>query len=140
MSQYDTKQALITNLVSAGIVPAADIAFENNKFVPAGKDLWLAAYFIPTSSGVTGKTVESSVEERGIFQVSVFVPLNDGSYDNLQLQTVDAVLSAFPESGTTSYNGQEVDFLESSVNGGQESDAWFQRDISINYLTFSTRV
>ena len=29
--------------------------------------------------------------------------------------------------------------LESTVNNGIENESWFKRDISINYLTFSTR-
>lgn len=140
MSYLDTKQALIQQLINAAIVPTADIAFENKKFDPAGKSLWLAAYFIPASSETTGKTIGSSDEERGIFQVSVFVNLNAPDYDNAQLATIDAIRLAFPYTGQTSYNGQQVDILESTVNNGVESDAWFQRDISINYLTYSSRV
>ena len=50
MSYLKTKQACITHLVNnlpSGVTDT-DIAFENKKFNPANKPLWLAAYFIPT--------------------------------------------------------------------------------------------
>jgi len=37
------------------------------------------------------------------------------------------------------YNGQTVSILESTVGDEIEVESWVKRDISINYLTFSTR-
>ena len=141
MSYYNTKQALITQLLNASIpnITGVDIAFENNDFNPLGKPLWLSCYFIPATSGMMGKSSGSSNEDRGVFQVSVFTALNGDSYDNTQLQTIDSILSAFQYNSSTVYNTQKVDILESTVNNGIENESWFKRDISINYLTFSTR-
>ena len=86
-----------------------------------------------------GKTSTSSDEQRGVFQVSVFTSLNNNDYDNVQLQTIDSILSAFQYNSQTVYNTQTVDILESTVNNGTENESWFKRDVSINYLTFSTR-
>jgi hypothetical protein len=142
MSYLKTKQALITQLLATPItgITGADIAFENNDFNPTGKSLWLACYFIPATSETLGKTTASSDEQRGIFQVSVFVALNSENYDNAQLTAIDEILSGFLYNTNIVYNGQKVDILTSEVNNGSESEAWFQRDISINYLTFSERV
>ena len=141
MSYYKTKQALITQLVGASIagITSADIAFENKDFDPSGKSIWLSCYFIPATSEMMGKTSTSGNEDRGIFQVSVFVALNNNDYDNAQLQAVDSILSSFQYNSSTVYNGQKVSILSATVNNGTENESWFKRDVSINYLTFSTR-
>ena len=141
MSYLNTKQACITHLINnlpSGLT-TADIAFENRKFDPSGKDLWLAAYFIPASTEMMGKTDISGDEQRGIFQVSVFVSLNSEEFDNAQLTAIDELISAFKYDTQLVYNTQTVQTLESTVNTGSESEAWYQRDISVNYLTFSSR-
>jgi hypothetical protein len=142
MSYYDTRQALITRLLGLSItgIDTTDIAFENNTFDPSTKDKFISAMFIPATSDIMGKSSTSGNEDRGIFQISVFVKLNGGVYDNTQLQIVDSILSGFIYNTTTVYNGQTVRFLESTVNSGSENESWFKRDISINYLTFSERV
>jgi len=141
MSYLDTKQALITQFLSATItdLTADDIAYQNKFFDPSGKALWVSLSFIPATSEMMGKTTTDKNEDRGIFQVSVFVSLDNLDYDNVQLQAIDEVLTGFQYNSFTVYNEQQVDILNSTVNQGRESDTWFQRDISINYLTFSNR-
>jgi hypothetical protein len=137
MSHFDTKQAFINQLST--IVNLSDVAFENKNFNPTGKSLWYAAYYIPATTEATGKTLSSSDEQRGIFQVSVFCSANSSTYDNEQLQAIDNVLTAFRYNQQLVYNNQTVSTLDSNVNSGIESESWFKRDISINYLTFSTK-
>ena len=141
MSYLKTKQALITQLLATPItgITGADIAFENKDFDPVGKALWLACYFIPATSDSLGKTLSSSDEQRGIFQVSVFVAMNSGNYDNVQFNAIDEILAGFRYSTATVYNDTTVDILESTVNNGTENEAFFRRDISISYLTFNER-
>ena len=141
MSYLNTKQACITHLINnlpSGLT-TADIAFENRKFDPSGKDLWLAAYFIPASTEMMGKSATDKDEQRGIFQISVFVSLNSEEFDNAQLTAIDELISAFKYNTQMVYNTQTVQTLESTVNTGSESEAWYQRDISVSYLTFSSR-
>jgi hypothetical protein len=141
MSYYDTKQALLTKLLGSSIpgITNNDIAFENNNFDPKNKALWLACYFIPATSSILGKTLSSGDEQRGVWQVSVFVSLDSDDYDNAQLQAIDAIRSEFYYNSSTVYNGQKVDILESTLNNGIKNESWFKRDLSINYLTYSTR-
>ena len=141
MSILDTKQALIQQLltVTSSLFDTDDIAYGNANFNPEDKIAWVQPFFIPASTDMMGKTSGSGDEERGIFQVSVFVKLNSRKYDNDQLQIVDDILSAFKYNTAMVYNNQQVDVLSSTVNTGASNDAWFKRDISINYLTFSTR-
>tara|TARA_R110000803_G_scaffold20685_4_gene53038 strand:+ start:1181 stop:1597 length:417 start_codon:yes stop_codon:yes gene_type:complete len=138
MSYLKVKKALLTKLLTA--VSVNDLALENKKFDPSNKSLWYAAYFLPTSTDSMGKTSASSDEQRGIFQVSVFIDINRFDYDYSQLQAIDNILAAFTYNTSLVYNGQKVDILSSDVNSGLESGAWYQRNISINYLTFSERV
>ena len=141
MSYLDSKQALISHLINnlpTGLT-TADVAFENKEFDPANKPLWLAAYFIPATTEASSKSTTSCDEQRGIFQVSVFVSLNNDTYDNAQLTAVDQLRSAFKYNTQLVYNTQTVQTLDSTVNNGSESEAFYQRDLSINYLTFSTR-
>ena len=141
MSYLNSKQACITHLINnlpSGLT-TADVAFENNKFNPANKDLWLAAYFIPVSTEAMGQSAASGDEQRGIFQVSVFVPINGDNFDNDQLSAIDQLITAFKYNTQMVYTTQTVQVLSSTVNTGSESESWYQRDISINYLTFSNR-
>ena len=138
MSYLDTRNALVTQLLT--VVSADDLALSNDKFDPAGKSLWYDAFLIPATTDMMGKTIQSGDEQRGIFQVSVFIPINDGNSDLVQLQAIDSVLSGFLYNNRLVYNGQQVDVLSSDVNTGLENESWFKRDISINYLTFSERI
>ena len=141
MSFFNTKQALLTQLINnlpTGLT-TADIAFENKNFNPANKPLWLAAYFIPATNDVLGKSAESGNEDRGVFQVSVFVSLNNEDYDNTQLQAIDQLMASFKYNTQMVYTTQTVQALSSTVNNGTENESWFKRDLSVNYLTFSTR-
>ena len=141
MSQLNTKQAFISHLINnlpTG-VSVNDVAFENKKFNPKNKDLWLAAYYIPATSDMMGKSTTDRDEERGLYQVSVFVPLNSDNYDNVQLQAIDELKSAFSYNAELVYNDQIVSVLDSETNAGVESESWFQRDLTINFLTFTNR-
>ena len=141
MSQLNTKQAFISHLsnnLPSG-VSVGDVAFENKKFNPKNKSLWLAAYYIPATSEMMGKSDNDRDEERGLYQISVFVPLNSVNYDNAQLQAIDELKVAFRYNTQLVYNDQTVSILSSETNAGVESEAWLQRDLTINFLTFTNR-
>jgi hypothetical protein len=137
MSYLDTRQALIQKLVGTSItgITSADISYENSGFNPKGKSKFIAGYFIPATSETTGKELAAIQESRGIFQVSVYVKLDGGQSDITQLEIVDSILSGFVYGSEAVYNGQIINILESTVNSGSENEAWFKRDVSINYLT-----
>ncbi|URC15387.1 tail protein [Paraglaciecola Antarctic JLT virus 2] len=137
MSYLDTKQALLTKLLATSItgITTADIDFENSDLIPFSKTKYLSASFLPASSDTTGKELNARQERRGIFQVSIFIKLNGGSYDNDQLQIVDDLEVGFAYGSTATYNEKTVSILESSINNGRESGAWYQRDFSVVYLT-----
>ena len=140
MSYLNTKGALLTQLL--GNLPTGvsdtDVSYENNKFDPTGKDIWLAAYFIPATSDAAGKDTNDTDIEEGLYQISVFVKLNNG-YDLAQLTAIDELKAAFRPSSQLVYNDQTVNIKNSSLTAGSEAGAFFQRDLTINYLTISER-
>ncbi len=137
MSYVKTKKALIQQLLT--VVSASDVAFQNKYFDPKKKDLYYACYFVPVLAESTGKTLNSSDEQRGFFQVSIFVKSNSANYDNIQLEKADLISAAFRDTTTISYNGFTVDILETTTNQGFIDEPWFRRDLTINYVTFTTR-
>lgn len=139
MSYYNTRQALLTKLTSAAIVPDSSIAYENKSFSPKNKLLWLSVNFFPVTDEMLGKTSASNNQREGFFQISVFVKKNATKFDNVQLQTVDSIISEFNYGSQATFGGQVVDIKESTVTTGRESEGWYQRDITIDYLTFASR-
>ncbi len=141
MSEFNTRNALneqLESLTITGLLPDS-ISYENDKFDPKGKELWIAPFLIPSSAESLGKTLASSDAERGIYQVSVFCAINNGTYDNVILIAIDDIKAGFRNTTSVSSGGQLVSILQSTVNNGSERESWFKRDISINYLTFSER-
>jgi len=136
MSYLDTKQALISKLLSTSItgITSADIQYENSDFNPIGKDKYIGCYFIPATSDTTGKEAGAPQEQRGIFQITIYIKANSGNYSNDQLQIVDDILAGFAYNSSAEYNGRTVRILESSVNSGANNGAWYKRDVSIDYL------
>ena len=139
MSNLDTKQALLTKLLATSItgITNADIDYENSNFVPFGKTKYIKASFLPASSDTTGKELSAPQERRGTFQISIYVTLNNANYDNEQLQISDDIELGFAYGSTAAYNGKTVSILESTTNSGSENEAWYVRDLSINYLTIN---
>lgn len=151
MSALDTRQALITRFLATTVtgLTVDDIGVGGEFFDPTNKALWAMLSFMPASSQAIGKTTSDVNEDRGIFQVSLFVPANIVDSDITLLTAVDQVRAGFQYNGSTVYNGQTVTVLDANVSGGGSSGknagqtnsvgAWYKRDISINYLTFSNR-
>mgnify|MGYP003645940426 CR=1 FL=1 len=141
MSYLNTRQALITQFLATTVtgLTVADIATDNEFFDPANRSLWAMLTVIPATSDAMGKGSTDTNEDRGILQVSVFVPVNIKDRSILSATAVDEIRAGFQFNTATVYNGQQVSIQNITVNQGRVTEAWFQTDISINYLTFSNR-
>jgi hypothetical protein len=141
MSYLDTRQALVTQFLATTVtgLDVANIASDNEFFDPSNKSLWVMLTVIPASSNAMGKGYADTNEDRGIFQVSVFVPINTKDRSILSATAVDQILAGFQFNSLAMYNGQQVSIQDINVNQGRVSEAWFQTDITIEYLTFSNR-
>ena len=141
MSYLNTRQALVTQFLATTVagLNVADIATDNEFFDPTDKSLWVMLSVIPATSDAMGKAATDKNEDRGILQVSVFIPVNFKDRSILSATAVDEIRSGFQFNSSTVYNGQQVSMQDTTVNQGRVTESWFQTDISINYLTFSNR-
>jgi hypothetical protein len=132
MNQLDIRNALLQAVIDNKTVPLAN---ENSGFKPIGLDSYISTHFIPATSEPMGKLQASNDDDRGIFQISVFVKLNADDYDNEQIQIIDAFKTVFFNSAVIG----GVFINEVTTNGGYPVESWYKRDISINYMAFTTR-
>jgi len=111
--------------------------YENQTFDPEGLDKFMSQFFIPATSESLGKTIESSDDERGIYQVSVFIKAGASApnYDNDQYEIIDNLKAVFYAGATFG----EVDIIEVTLNNGSSDGAWFKRDLSISYSSYQGR-
>jgi len=136
MSQLQIRNDLLDQAITT-LAPlvGANVAYENINFEPEGLDKWCSLHFVPATSESMGKSAASSDDERGFLQISVYIKTNALTYDNEQLEIIDAIKQDFFYSaiiGTTN-------ILEVTLNNGYTSESWYKRDISINYLSFQSR-
>jgi hypothetical protein len=136
MSQITIRNALLGQAITTLTPLIGDkLAYENNDFDPDGLDAWASFHFIPATSETMGKTAASSDDERGFMQLSVYIKTNALTYDNQQLEIIDAIKKDF-------YYGViigEVNILEVTTNNGYTSESWFKRDLTINYSSYQSR-
>ncbi len=108
------------------------ITFDNSKpFDPFGYEQYVGCFFIPAANEQVGKK-GTPEEDEGIYQMSVFVEGQSGSYDLKQLEIIDAIRTGFrnAELGNVSISGI-------NVNGGRYDESWFVRDVSVNVYVLS---
>ena len=109
------------------------LAYQNKVFEPRGLSIWGALYLLPTTSESLGKGAQSSDDDRGIFQISVFT--RENQYDNQLLDAVDEIKTLY-------FNGviiDNVNILDVTVGNADTSNGYHSRAISINYSTYTTR-
>jgi hypothetical protein len=141
MSDYNILQSLREIYATATTTTSTNTSYIDppEVFKSEGKHLWFHEGFIPASSESLGKTKQSSDEERGIYQITVYTPLNVGDYGKSMSDAISAIKSVFYNGATNVYLGQKVDILEVTTQGVAQNEAWVRRVISINYLTYTTR-
>jgi len=138
MSHINIRNELSTALEGAVSVP---IAYENYEFDSNNNEAFVAQFYLPQTSEGMGKTFASSDDERGAFQISVFIQVNalDGSgepiFDTLQLEIIDDIKTVFY---TNAFIGEVyIDSVE--VGAGSIENGWYKRDATVNWISYQTR-
>ena len=141
MSDYNIMQALRGIYATASTTTSTNTSYIDppEPFTPYGQSLWFEEKFIPATSESLGKTKKSSDSDRGVYQITVYTPIDVGDYGKSMSDAVSAIKAVFYNGASNVYQGQKVDILEVKAQGQSENEAWVRRIISINYLTFSTR-
>lgn len=129
MSTEDIRRALETHLATMPGVPA--VAWENAKFTPPSGQPWVQARMIyaEPANEVLGCTRH---RERGILQVDVYYPVQNGS-SSCQTQS-DTIRARFARGTRLTHAGQSVliDKTPSKATIGADG-AWYRVAVSIPY-------
>lgn len=137
MSHLDIRNSLQSKLATT-LAPfvGANIAYENKDFNSEGLNSYCGIMFRSPVSDSCGKTKLSSDDEIGFIQVSVFVRLNADDYDNFQYAVIAGVKQDFYFGATV----DNVNIHEVTLSGdGRIVDAWYVRDLTINWSSFQGR-
>lgn len=136
----DIYSALITRLTGSTIAhinPATDIAYDNVDYDPSGKDAWLATNFIFVERSTQAKTA-TGLTDTGIFQIDVFVPLNDKTggikqYNMRASEIASDLLDAFTQNTELTFNTTKLFINETTFAAPLQSESWYHIPISINF-------
>ncbi len=121
INQYNTD-----NSSNVGFTVDNDTAFD-----PSGFEQWVMGSLIIGQNSPLAKD-RLIDEDLGIYQASVFVNNQSEQMDRNQLKLIDAIKSGFRKAslGKISIDSQQA-------NAGRKEEAWFVRDLSINYYVLS---
>jgi hypothetical protein len=133
--ETDIRAGLNARLSGLTLTPAHPIAWENKSFPPPTSNRWLAAFLIPAT--VQHRTLSDAgfVEHRGIYQISVFGPLEAGAAP--QEEIAGAIKSHFKR-GTRIYQGAaRIEITSAIVNQGFKDGNRWQIPVTVNFRAFT---
>jgi len=125
MSHRKISAALSSRL---GSLPAAPpIAYENAKYTPVEGTTWLRESYLPATSSTVGMEPGGSTDFIGVYQVSIYAPLDDYKFESHQL--IDSITAHFDTrddacirgaecSGRASERSARIGFRRLVVNAG----------------------
>ena len=132
MTQFaNTRKALETWLNTMSDKPP--IAWENVDFKPTENTTFIQPFLLPSPSVLAD--VNWLQEDRGIFQVDVYVPLGRGTAALNEL--VDTICNHF-KAQTLTAGEAVVEIRPCSYRYVGREDAWYKGIIEINYLCYSS--
>lgn len=137
-SQLEIRDSFVGTL--AGIIDkyntdnSANVGFtvdNDTAFDPSGFEQWVMGSLIIGQNSPLAKD-RLVDEDLGIYQASVFVSNQSEQMDRTQLKLIDTIKLGFRKAslGKISIDSQQA-------NAGRKDDAWFVRDLSINYYVLS---
>ena len=136
MAESDTQGAIlaaVSDFLTAGSpsIAAADIAWENVHFDPAGLPVWARVSFVPNQPGVVTLGSQGLDRGNGFFQIDMNIPVGTG----------DATLRAWYELARAYFiagrvftqTGQSAIVLSCGETPGRMVDNWFRKSITVFY-------
>ena len=132
MSHRKISAALSTRLNSLPSAPP--IAFENAKYTPVEGTTWLRESYLPAASSTIGMEPGGSTDFTGVYQVSIYTPLDDYKLESHQL--IDSITSHFERGTVLTFDGQAVVVEQVNVSQGLASGGWWLMPVSVNWRAF----
>lgn len=126
------EEGMVQRLQSMANLPA--VAWPNAPFTP-GKDPYFRAFFLPGEPNAAGIGTAAMNEQRGVFQVSVYVPAGTGTKS---LKTLCDAVEAHFKRGTDFIYGSVKITVTKAFRGPllQEPD-WASRPVSVAFQAFT---
>jgi len=132
MSHRKISAALSSRL---GSLPAAPpIAYENAKYTPVEGTTWLRESYLPATSSTVGMEPGGSTDFIGVYQVSIYAPLDDYKFESHQL--IDSITAHFARGTGLEFDGQAVIIEQVNVAQGLASGGWWLMPVSVNWRAF----
>ena len=103
MSHRKISAALSSRLNT--LTDAPPIAFENVKYTPVEGETWLRESYLPATSSTIGMEPGGSTDFTGVYQVSIYAPLDDYKFESHQL--IDSITAHFTRGTMLVFEGQD---------------------------------
>ena len=132
MSHRKISAALSSRLNSMPSAPP--IAFENAKYTPVEGVTWLRESYLPANSATVGLEPGGSTDFIGVYQVSIYAPLDDYKFESHQL--IDSITAHFTRGTMLVFEGQSVVVEQVNVAQGLASGGWWLMPVSVNWRAF----
>ena len=132
MSHRKISAALSTRLNT--LTDAPPIAFENVPFTPVDGTTWLRESYLPANSATVGLEPGGSTDFTGVYQVSIYTPLDDYKLESHQL--IDSITAHFARGTMLVFEGQAVVVEQVNVSQGLASGSWWLMPVSVNWRAF----
>jgi len=132
MSHRKISAALSSRLNT--LTDAPPIAFENVPFTPVDSVTWLRESYLPANSATVGLEPGGSTDFVGVYQVSVYIPLDKSKFGAYKL--VDAITAHFARGTGLEFDGQAVIIEQVNVAQGLASGSWWLIPVSVNWRAF----
>ena len=116
------------------LTDAPPIAFENAKYTPVEGETWLRESYLPATSSTIGMEPGGSTDFVGIYQISIYIPLDDSKFGAHEL--VDAITAHFARGTMLVFEGQAVVVEQVNVSQGLASGGWWLMPVSVNWRAF----
>ena len=132
MSHRKISAALSSRLNS--LADAPPIAFENAKYTPVEGTTWLRESYLPATSSTVGMEPTGSTDFTGVYQVSIYAPLDQSKFKSHAL--IDSITAHFARGTMLVFEGQDVVVEQVDVAQGLASGGWWLMPISVNWRAF----
>ena len=132
MSHRKISAALSSRLNT--LTDAPPIAFENAKYTPVEGETWLRESYLPATSSTIGMEPGGSTDFTGVYQISIYIPLDDSKFGAYEL--VDAITAHFARGTGLEFDGQAVIIEQVNVAQGLASGSWWLMPVSVNWRAF----
>jgi len=132
MSHRKISAALSSRLNT--LTDAPPIAFENAGYTPIEGTTWLRESYLPATSTTVGIGPSDSTDFVGVYQISIYTPLDDYKLEAHQL--IDSITSHFERGTVLTFDGQSVVIEQVNAAQGLASGGWFLMPVSVNWRAF----